>query len=162
MTKLPFAWERLDDARKTAIIDSANKQDQARADEQARMRAGRGGGGGSGGRGGGGGRGNRGAGPAEREIPGIIVPADLADLPDYVPPFSPNAVYADADNNLWIRTSTMVDGRPVYDLVNRAGDLFDRVQLPSFRTIVGFGPGVVYMAVQDTSGGVRLERARIR
>ena len=83
-------------------------------------------------------------------------------MPDYVPPFTANAVYADADNNLWIRSSTLVDGRPVYDLVNRSGELFDRVQLPSFRTIVGFGPGVVYMAVQGSSGVVRLERARIR
>jgi len=164
--KLPFAWERLDDARKLAIIDSTNKAEQALADERAQLRAGqltgRGGAGASGGRGGGGGRGDGLAGPAEREIPGIIVPAELADVPDYVPPFSANAVYADADNNLWIRTSMLVDGRPVYDLVNRNGELFDRVQLPSFRTIAGFGPGVVYMAVQGSSGVVRLERARIR
>ena len=164
--KLPFAWERLDDARKLAIIDSANKLDQAQADERARMRAGqrggRGGTGASGGRGGGAGRGDGVGGPALREIPGIIVPAELADLPDYVPPFTANGVYADADNNLWIRTSTLVDGRPVYDVVSRAGELFDRIQLPSFRTIVGFGPGVVYLAVQGSNGVVRLERARIR
>jgi hypothetical protein len=164
--KLPFAWERLDDTRKLAIIDSEAKLEQAQADERDRLRAGqpagRGVAGISGGRGGGGGRGDGAPGPAERAIPAIIVPAELADLPDYVPPFSANAVYADADNNLWIRTSTLVDGRPVYDLVNRRGELFDRVQLPSFRTIAGFGPGVVYMAVQGSSGVVRLERARIR
>jgi hypothetical protein len=71
-------------------------------------------------------------------------------------------VSADADGNLWIRTSTIVNGQPVYDIVNRQGVLRDRVQLPPFRTIAGFGPGVVYMAVKDSAGVVHLERARIK
>ena len=50
--------------------------------------------------------------------------------------------------------------RPVYDIVNRRGELFDRVQLPEFRTLAGFGPGVVYMAVKDSTGVVHVERAR--
>jgi hypothetical protein len=50
----------------------------------------------------------------------------------------------------------------VYDVVNRKGELVDRVQLPSFRTIAGFGPGVVYMAVKDEAGIVHLERARVK
>ena len=72
------------------------------------------------------------------------------------------AVLVDVDGNLWIRTTTMVDGQPVYDIVNRRGELFDRVRLPSFRTIAGFGPGVVYMAVKDSAGMVHLERARVK
>jgi hypothetical protein len=56
----------------------------------------------------------------------------------------------------------MIAGQPVYDIVNRAGELADRVQLPPFRTIAGFAPGVVYMAVKDASGAVRLERARVK
>jgi hypothetical protein len=71
-------------------------------------------------------------------------------------------VAADVDDNLWIRTTTVIDGRPVYDVVNRRGELFDRVQLPRYRTIAGFGPGVVYMAVTDANGVVRLERARVK
>jgi hypothetical protein len=63
---------------------------------------------------------------------------------------------------LWIRTNKMVDGRPVYDVVNRGGQVTDRLQLPLNRTIAGFGPGVVYMAVRDSIGGTHLERARIR
>jgi hypothetical protein len=46
--------------------------------------------------------------------------------------------------------------------VNRRGELFDRVQLPEFRTLAGFGPGVVYMAVKDSTGVVHVERARIK
>jgi len=71
-------------------------------------------------------------------------------------------VRADAGGNLWIRTSTIVGGEPVYDIVNRRGELFDRVQLPSFRTIAGFGPGVIYLAMKDSVGVVHLERARVR
>ena len=32
----------------------------------------------------------------------------------------------------------------------------------AFRTIAGFGPGVVYMAVKDGAGVVHLERARVK
>ena len=38
----------------------------------------------------------------------------------------------------------------------------DRVQLPPFRTIAGFAPGIVYMAVKDSTGVVHLERARVK
>jgi hypothetical protein len=34
--------------------------------------------------------------------------------------------------------------------------------LPRYRTIAGFGTGVIYMAVQEPSGKVRLERARLK
>jgi hypothetical protein len=36
------------------------------------------------------------------------------------------------------------------------------VQLPRYRTVAGFGAGVVYMAVADANGVVRLERARVK
>jgi hypothetical protein len=54
----------------------------------------------------------------------------------------------------------MMKGQPVYDIVNRRGELVDRVQLPPFRTIPRFPPGVVYMAVKDAAGVVHLQRAR--
>jgi hypothetical protein len=95
-------------------------------------------------------------------IPEIVAPADIADVPDYVPAIDEHSAISDAENNLWIRTSARVDGRPVYDVVNRRGELIDRVQLPAFRTIAGFGPGVIYMAVSDANGKVHLERARVR
>ena len=72
------------------------------------------------------------------------------------------SVRADAEGNLWIRPTTRVGGQPVYDIVNRRGEIIDRVQLPSFRTIAGFGPGVVYMAMIDAAGIVHLERARVK
>ena len=55
-----------------------------------------------------------------------------------------------------------MNGEPVYDIVNRSGVLTDRVTLPPFRTIAGFAPGVIYMAVKDSAGVVHLERARVK
>lgn len=55
-------------------------------------------------------------------------------MPDYKPPISQNAVRANADGNLWIRTIQMkpmpMPGGQIYDLVNRKGELTDRIQLP--------------------------------
>lgn len=85
-----------------------------------------------------------------------------SELPDYKPAFTPGSTRADTDGNLWIRTSHNVDARPVYDVVNRKGELIDRVQLPQNRVLVGFGAnGVVYLAVRDGTTA-HLEKARIR
>jgi hypothetical protein len=85
-----------------------------------------------------------------------------SELPDYKPAFQPGATRADADGNLWIRTSQYVNAIPVYNVINRRGELTDRVQLPKNRVLVGFGPGgIVYLAVRE--GGIaHLEKARIK
>jgi hypothetical protein len=94
--------------------------------------------------------------------PPPLVMVQPGELPDYKPAFTPGSTRADADGNLWIRTSQNVDARPVYDVVNRKGELVDRVQLPANRVLVGFGPGgVVYLAVRD-GATARLEKARAR
>ncbi|HEY4132013.1 MAG TPA: hypothetical protein VGM50_15485 [Gemmatimonadaceae bacterium] len=137
--KIPFDWKKVDDARKRELIDSTVKKWQAQYDQFA-PRGGRGG---------------------VQLAPQVVVAAAPADLPGYVPPFGEHAVDSDAEGNVWIQTTTIDDDRPVYDVVNRRGELIDRVQLPAFRTIAGFGAGVVYMALQTTDRKVRLERARI-
>ncbi|MDB4914585.1 MAG: hypothetical protein JWM95_2229 [Gemmatimonadetes bacterium] len=83
---------------------------------------------------------------------GVMAPADL---PDYKPPFATNAVRADGDGNLWVKinTPTPMAGGPVYDLINRKGELADRLQLPPGYNLVGFGAGrVVYLAMRDAKG----------
>lgn len=163
--KLPFDWQKVDDARKTALIDSAVADLQKVLDDVAAPQAGgpgrasAGGSSASGGRGGGASGGGGGGG--RQYAPMIAARPSPADLPDYVPPFAERAVSGDADDNIWVRTSQMADNRPVYDVINRRGELIDRVQLPPFRTIAGFGPGVVYMAVQDNAGAIHLERAKV-
>ncbi|MDQ6872357.1 MAG: hypothetical protein M3037_10165 [Gemmatimonadota bacterium] len=85
-----------------------------------------------------------------------------SDLPDYKPAFTPGSTRADADGNLWIRTSQNVGARPVYYVINRKGELIDRVQLPQNRVLAGFGAkGVVYLAVRDGTTA-HLEKARIK
>ncbi len=83
---------------------------------------------------------------------------DAASLPDTIPPVQRvgfNVLLADLDNRLWIRSGAWVTppGQPVtYDIVNRAGLLVDRVQVPTDRTIIGFGAGgIVFLASQDGS-----------
>ena len=97
--KMPFDWQRLTDDQKTALIDSALKATKARRDStdaairsagasRPTSRAGSGG-------------------PAPTMIDGR--PA-LTDVNDYRPPFMRASVHADADCNLWIRTTTIVGG----------------------------------------------------
>ena len=181
--KMPFDWERLDDDRKAAFLDSARAVAQARVDSQqaaidkgTTLPAPPPDPSGSGGGGGGGYfefsvsrradiSGASGPPPSGRGQP-IRLPPPLfiepKELPDYKPPFLAGATRADADGNLWIRTTRITNGRAIYDIVNRKGELIDRVQLPAFRTIAGFGPGVVYMGVRDAEGIVHLERARVK
>jgi len=105
------------------------------------------------------------AGPGGGALGGLLGPLTMispSELPDYKPAFAPGSTRADADGNLWVRTSQNVDARPVYNVINRKGVLIDRVQLPANRVLVGFGPdGVVYLAVRD-GATAHLERARVK
>jgi hypothetical protein len=180
--KIPFEWQRLSDEDKVAFLDSvkavrqrlaAEAQAKSQASSQPAGRDGRAGAPPAGGPGearimiAGGAAG----GPPNVNIggPGGAGAPNLnfvspSDLPDYKPPFFAGAVRADGDDNLWIRTipTRAIPGGPVYDVVNRKGELVDRVQVPADRTIIGFGPGgVVYLTSRDSTG-VTLERARAR
>ena len=106
-------------------------------------------------------------GPPRREGPGgpaavqnfspamnLVSPADL---PDYKPPFLANSTRADRDGNLWVR----IQGGYVYDVIDRKGELVDRVRIPANRQIVGFGPGTVFLSSRE-NGVTKLEVAKIR
>ncbi|MDE3053147.1 MAG: hypothetical protein KGJ70_04625 [Gemmatimonadota bacterium] len=186
--KIPFDWQRLTDSLKVAVIDSARttmekmrEQRMAMVDSTRKITAGPGRGAASapdamaGGMMGAmtmvfrtEGPGGRGGEPPMRGQTNqrITVPplqfVPPYELPDYRPAFTTAATRCDTQGNLWIRTTQSVAARPVYDVVNDKGDLVDRVQLPAYRTIAGFGPGVVYMGVADSTGAIHLERARIR
>jgi hypothetical protein len=189
--KIPFAWRRMSDEDKVAFIDSTKAaMEKLREQALAARAAGTAGPGVAGAGGaervaavegaavamgsvmifrGGPGEGPRPTGPARDSsrngagnftIPPLqFVPP--SELPDYAPPFTSGAARGDVDGNLWVRTSYAVNGGPVYDIIDAKGQLKDRVQLPAGRVVSGFGPGVVYMGVRDSTG-VRLEKARIR
>jgi hypothetical protein len=160
--KIPFQWERLSDEAKVALVDSAKAAIQ-RARESGQFAGGGGPGGVTVATGGNTtvttvGAGGGAAGGLPREIT-MVSPSEL---PDYRPAFAPGSTRADTDGNLWIRTSQHVEGIPVYNVINRKGELIDRVQLPKNRVLAGFGPGgVVYLAVREGSIA-HLEKARVR
>jgi hypothetical protein len=158
--KMAFDWQRLSDDQKAAVIDSAKVA-------MERVRAG----GAAGGPAGvtvetgqrmvvstfitGGDGAARGTSMAAGALPPMSF-VSPSELPDYRPAFNMGGVKADLDGNLWIRTSSTRAGAiagPIYDVVNRKGEVTDRIQVPSGRSIVGFGKGgVVYMSARDDKG----------
>jgi hypothetical protein len=70
---------------------------------------------------------------------------------------------ADADGNVWVREiATSPQPGPVYDVIDRAGRLIDRVVIPAGSAIAGFGRGgIVYLGTRDAEG-VHLKRATWR
>jgi hypothetical protein len=181
--KLPWDWQRLDDAMKVAFIDSVKtnmmKIDPSReyivADSKERAPAAMFGLGldgkplssnrgiseeaapmmaGTAPR-------NAGAAASAPPRPRPVFLMSPDKLPDYAPPFAPGAVRVDGEGRLWIRTSKSFDGASLYHVVDREGRLVDRVMLPAGRVVVGFGPqGAVYLAVRS-GAGTRLERITI-
>ena len=184
--KIPFQWERLTDEAKVAFVDSAKIAiEKQRAsgvfgrdggqvftrtvDAAAGAPRRDGAGGGDAPRTGSAPGGNTtvtttagpGGGAFGGQLPTLTM-VSPSELPDYKPAFAPGSTRADTDGNLWIRTSQNVDARPVYDIIDRKGELIDRVQLPLNRVLAGFGAGgVVYLAVRD-GATAHLERARVK
>jgi hypothetical protein len=169
--KLPFDWQRLSDEDKAAVIDSAKKAlDAAAASAQSNAAGAAAKGAAMAGSPDGGGRGmvvmnfstvggdgarttTSSGGPGTPQMTFV----SINELPDYRPPFTAaGSVKADLDDNVWIRTTATRAGAiagAIYDVVNRKGELVDRVQVPAGRTIVGFGKGgVVYMMARDDKG----------
>lgn len=170
-TKVPFDWQRLDDDAKVAVIDSARKAFETARAAAANAPAGAAPAGppadggaprmvfnmstGGGATDGGGGIGQRIMAGGPGLAMGNVAFVSPAELPDYRPAFSAGASRGDADGNLWIRTTATRAGAAgaIYDVVNRRGELIDRVQLPAGRQVVGFAKGgVVYMLARDGSG----------
>jgi hypothetical protein len=124
----------------------------------------RGGSGGGGGRGGDAGGGGAPALTNCRSIPASIEFVPFSEMADYPPPIAGGGVLSDLDGNVWIipTTSSEAKGGLLYDVVNRKGELFERVQLPPSSTIVAFGKGgVVYCAVRGADGTWSIERRTI-
>ncbi|HEV8410362.1 MAG TPA: hypothetical protein VGQ30_07625 [Gemmatimonadaceae bacterium] len=180
-SKMAFDWQRMTDEDKRALIDSTrDAMEKTRAAQQAAQAlasgdakvtdpaapGGRqrpvGDGGGmtivmAGGPDGGG----RGGAPVGFTLPPLNF-VEPSEMPDYRPVFKQGASRGDAEGNLWIRTSKLVNGGAVYDVVNNKGELRDRIAVPAGRSIAGFGPGgVVYMGVVDVTGITHIERARV-
>ncbi|MEP6778654.1 MAG: hypothetical protein ABJC26_02100, partial [Gemmatimonadaceae bacterium] len=141
--KMPFDWRPLNDDAKKATLDSAQRQVDKMDSLMAAMAK------------------SRGTSPQLASFVSVNALVKQSELPDYVPPLRQYVpLRVDSDGNLWIlpSTSSAARGGSLYDVVNRRGEIIERVQLPAGRTLEGFGKnGMVYMSVP----GVKLERARI-
>ena len=88
----------------------------------------------------------------------------LSYIADFVPPIRAGAVKPDLDGNLWIlpTTSSQARGGLLYDVVNKKGEVFQRVQLPAECDVAGFGRGgIVYLSKLIGASGFILERTTI-
>jgi hypothetical protein len=144
--KMPFDWRRVTEEEKLKMIDSTKKAAEARAAAPPLPR------------------------PANSPFPPNPLPriptqiVDASELPDYYPPIRGGTVKADRDGNVWIlpTTSRLSTGGLVYDVVNRKGEIIERVELPAGRNIAGFARGgIIYMSSAYGPGATRIERARI-
>ena len=160
--RMPFDWRRLSDSDKKSLVDSAVALARSGLDSLRRKQATVGSGRGVGI------VGSRAVGGSSTPIPADadIIAVPLNEIVDYAPAFHASAVQADADGHLWILPLTSryaSRGGLVYDVVNQGGELFERVQLPAGRSVVGFGPGgAVYMGWRDDDRHWHLERTRVQ
>ena len=142
--KMPFDWKRITLEEKQAMLDSLKKAD---AERVARLP------------------------PPPPPVPGQpafpnapFVTVDVADLPDYYPAVRAGQVRADPQGRVWIlpSTSAAAKGGLLYDVVNRQGEIEERVQLPVGRTLVGFGAhGSIYMHNVKSARSAAIERAEV-
>ena len=83
---------------------------------------------------------------------------------DYEQPVQTAAMRADRDARLWIlpRTSLAAKGGLLYDVINRKGELEERVQFPPGYVLAGFGEkGTVYVMKLEKNRGL-LERTTVK
>ena len=126
--KTAWNWVRLTDDEKTRLVDSL-KARNARADTIT----------------------NR-----ANVQPGVkfaweTMTKSASEVPDYPPPFVARATRVDLDGRIWVlergKIATPSTGL-IYDLIDRDGQIVDRVQAPANAAVIGFGPGgAVYLSV---------------
>ena len=96
--------------------------------------------------------------------PAVAQLVEPSELPDYYPSvLASGEMRADFDGHVWILPSTTTQAGKglLYDVVNRRGEIVERVRLPEGRALEGFGAnGTVYLTSHGPNG-THLERARI-
>ena len=146
--RLPFEWERVADDDRARIIDSTRiEMEKLRAAQAARNAASAVSSTPTAPSSGGNGRqlatADGGVRPAPASGGPMMMPLEFVppeDLADYRPAFRQGAALGDAEGRLWIRTTKVVNGGALYDVVDRKGELVERIQVPPGRVIAGFGP----------------------
>ena len=140
--KMPIDWRRYTDAEKQQRVDSMRKVADARIKDAIAMQSG-------------------GRAPQMKMDIGVVPDSEF---PSFWPPIEPGSVLADLDAHLWIlpTTSTNSANGLTYDVVNRTGDVIERVQLPKGHVLAGFGPHHVLYLTRTEGKAAYLERALLR
>jgi hypothetical protein len=147
--KMPFDWKRLTDEGKQHVIDSIKPLlDQQTASMKPQTIP-------------------TPEGPRQVKTEIGLVPAK--DLPDYEPAIQPGAMKVDLEGNVWIVPRTAVptaNGGLRYDVVNRNGEIVERVIVPKGRAIAAFEPGGWAILTNTQGTGTNLwttiERVKIK
>lgn len=79
---------------------------------------------------------------------------------DYMPPFLGNAASFSNEGYLWIRRTGPAGQAPTYDVIDRAGNLVQKVVLPKRARLLGFGNSAVYVARVDEDDLQYLQKYR--
>jgi hypothetical protein len=130
--KLPIDWRRYTDSEKTHRVDSMRKvMDEQVKGSMVKMSS---------------------MGGQQPQIKFDLNIVPDSEFPQFWPPVEPGSVLADLEDHLWVlpTTSTNAANGFTYDVINREGKIFERVQLPKGRVLAGFGPhDIVYMTHTD-------------
>jgi hypothetical protein len=140
--KMPFDWKRISSEEKTQIIDSLRNAYESLPENKKVSLA---------------------LADGKRQLM-PFVSVEPSDLPDYYPPVRSGQVKSDADGNIWVlpATSSGAAGGLLFDVVNRKGEVIERVQLPPNRALVALGPGgSVYLSAGEVGLAMTLERAHV-
>ena len=144
--KMPFDWKPIPDEEKQRLSDSLRKAAEDRSANATTTRT---------------------SAVAGRPVPSVRTPPvwyEPKEMEQFYPPIRRNTVRSDPEGNVWVLpTTSMLAGQGlVYDVVNRNGEIIERVRLSEGRNLVAVGAGgVVYMSYTPKGGLIRLERARI-
>jgi hypothetical protein len=171
--RLPYPWKRVNDADRTHLLEAVNGIRRLAFDSVVAKRAAdsaRTGAGPTIGRAfARGGRGTaRGAQtvqqvPAPPPAPPEYITGD--EIPDFLPPTGPSPMLVDADNNVWLHPISFdwtPDDAPVWEIINRKGELVERVIVPDNLTIVGFVRGGYVLVTSRDAGVATLQKVRVR
>lgn len=147
--KMPFDWKQLTDQGKQHVIDSIqpmlDKQVASMKPQQIPTPDG------------------------PRQLKTEIVLVSAKELPDYEPVIQPGAMKVDLEGNVWIVPRTAVpsaNGGLRYDVVNREGQIIERVIIPKGRAIAAFEPNG-WAILTNTQGAMpnvftTIERVKVK
>lgn len=80
-----------------------------------------------------------------------------SEVPDYPPPFVVRATRVDLEDRIWLLERANIGSKAplVYDVIDRSGQIVDRVQMPPNAAVIGFGPGgSVYLSITPTNNAL--------